>query len=389
LSTTVTLRKNLTRVIRQGHPWIFRDALRAAPPAPGEVVTVADARGRFVARGLAEAGPIGVRVFLTRDAPLDGALLARRVRAASVLRERVVPPETTAYRLLHGEGDRLPGVVCDLYGAHAVLQLDGEAAGAWRDEIVAALTPVLDARGVANLLHRHGRGRSRTVSALRGAAPSGPIEVRECGLRLVADLTRGQKTGLFLDHRDSRRRVRELAGGCRVLNLFGYTGGFSVAAGLGGARSVATVDSAAPALDLAAASWAANDLDPADHRAHVTSVQRFLDAAAARDERWDLIVSDPPSYAPSQQKVPAALDAYRALHRAALGRLAPRGRLLAASCSSHVRRREFERTLKDAAREAGRPLRIRERWGAAPDHPTLAVFPEGRYLKVLLARAVD
>jgi 23S rRNA (cytosine1962-C5)-methyltransferase len=173
------------------------------------------------------------------------------------------------------------------------------------------------------------------------------------------------------------------------LNLFGYTGGFSVAAGLGGAQNVDTVDRSAWAIELAAKAWKGNSLKAEAHQGHAEPVQPFLEAAARQALDWDLVISDPPSFAPSQKKLSAALDAYRALHRAALGRTTPGGLLLAASCSSHVRQEAFEKTLLDAARGSGRVLQVLERWGAPPDHPRLAAFPEGDYLKVVLARLVD
>jgi 23S rRNA (cytosine1962-C5)-methyltransferase len=392
----VRLVRRLERTLGQGHPWIWRDALAPHGAAAGEVVTVVDRRGAFVARGIADDGPIGVRV-LTTDArePVDDALLGRRIAQAAALRDRVVPPATSSYRLLHGEGDRLPGVVCDVYGAVAVLSCDGRGAAAWRDRLVGALRAPLAARGVTALLERRGRrsasrdeeaeAAAETTRALFGALPAGPIEVSERGMILLADVVRGQKTGLFLDHRDTRQRVRELASGARVLDLFGYTGGFSVAAGRGGAACVDTVDLAAPALALAVETWAANALAGERHRVHRADVFAFLAAARARADRWELVIADPPSFAPSARAVPAAIAAYRKLHAACLGVLAPGGLYLAASCSSHVRRDAFEATLVGAAERARRPLAILGAWGAAADHPRLAAFPEGDYLKVVLA----
>ena len=203
-------------------------------------------------------------------------------------------------------------------------------------------------------------------------------------MKLCANLWRGQKTGLFLDHRESRRRVRALASGLRVLNLYGYTGGFSVAAGLGGAREVVTVDSAAPALALAERSWQHNALDPSAHRTHATDVPELL---ARERTLFDLIVADPPSFAPNAQSKPAALKSYAALHAACLARLVPGGYYLGASCSSHISAEEFDATLREGARQSRRVLQILERSGAPADHPRLLAFPEGDYLKVVLARA--
>lgn len=383
------LRKRLERVIRQGHPWIWRDALEDLRARPGEIVTVTDRRGRFVARGVGDEGPIGVRVWTTRDEPMDAGLVARRVRQASALRDRVVPPETDCYRLLHGEGDRTPGMVCDVYGAHAVLRFDGAGAPAWRDAVVAALEEVLRPRGVHTLLLRSGRQEERQVSVIFGELPADLVEVREHGMRMPADLVAGQKTGLFLDHRESRRRVREIARDARVLNLYGYTGGFSVAAGLGGASQVDTVDVAPRAIELSKDAWARNGLASAHHAGHVRDVPEYLDEVTRAGAAWDLVVSDPPSFAPRESAVPQALESYRKLHAGCLRLLPPGGLLLAASCSSHVRRDAFEETLLEAGREARVVLQILERSGGAADHPRLAAFPEGDYLKVVLARRAD
>jgi 23S rRNA (cytosine1962-C5)-methyltransferase len=380
------LRRPLERVVAHGHPWIYRDALEPFTARPGAVVTVLDRRGRFLARGLAEAGPIAVRVFTLRDEPLDRGLISRRVEEALELRDRIAPPGTDALRLVHGEGDRLPGIVCDRYGRVAVLRFDGEAAGAWQRELTEALEEPLRRRGVDTLLLRVGRGAHKRVEALRGTIPEMPLEVHEHGMILLADLLHGQKTGLFLDHRESRLAVRNLARGARVLNLYGYTGGFSSAAGLGGARHVVTVDSAAPALELAVEGWRRNGLDPAAHRAETADVEAYLAAPAA--ERFDLIVADPPSFAPSEESVARALKAYRRVHEGVLGRLEPGGLYLAASCSSHVDRAAFEETMREAAHARRRPLQVCGRWGAGADHPVPLGFPEGDYLKVVLARAL-
>jgi 23S rRNA (cytosine1962-C5)-methyltransferase len=298
----------------------------------------------------------------------------------------VVPPVTSAYRLLHAEGDRLPGVVCDRYAEHAVLALEGAAARAFRQTIVELLARALAAAGIRGLLLREGRQRERSVEPVWGSSPPQEVVVEEHGMQLAANLWRGQKTGLFLDHRESRRRVRGLSGGLRVLNLYAYTGGFSVAAGLGGAAEVTSVDSAAPALALAERSWALNDLPARAHHALCADVPAQLAALAQRGERFDLVIADPPSFAPSEAKKAAALESYAALHNGALGVLADGGYYLAASCSSHVGAAEFEASLREGARRSRAVLQLLERWGAPPDHPRLLAFPEGDYLKVALSR---
>ena len=208
-------------------------------------------------------------------------------------------------------------------------------------------------------------------------------------MTLRADLRAGQKTGLFLDQRESRWRVRAMARGLRVLNLYGYTGGFSVAAGLGGARAVTTVDVAPGAVTLAQETWEANSLDAATHRAVTADVQDFVATEARRGARYDLVIADPPSFAPREDALEAALKTYRALHTGCLGLVAPGQWYLAGSCSSHVTRAAFVDTLREAALRARKVLQVVDHWGPPPDHPTLAAFPEGEYLKNILVRVID
>ncbi len=264
---------------------------------------------------------------------------------------------------------------------------DGDAATARIDDLAEAVWPALRSLGMTALVHRTGaKGQPASLACLRGDA--GGIELRavgveEHGVRFVVDVERGQKTGAFLDQRDNRRRVGELARGRRVLNLFSYAGGFSLHAALGGAAHVSSVDVAAAAHATAQASFRAAGIEPGRHAFVTADVRAFLDGARARGETWDLIVSDPPSFAPSERAVPRALSAYRALHRACAEVLAPGGLFCASSCSSHVDARAFLETLDDAA--LGRAdLSVLEVRGAGPDHPTVAGFPEGRYLKFIV-----
>jgi 23S rRNA (cytosine1962-C5)-methyltransferase len=386
----VTLRKPLARALRSGHPWVFRDALQPFEAEPGRMVRVVDKDGRFVAVGLAEQGPIGVRVFSLQEEPVDEALWSRRILGALAMRARVIgdDTDTDAYRLLHGEGDRLPGVVCDRYGAFAVLRLDGEAALSLRATWVRLFETHLPALGIEGLLVRTGSGPDKEVELAWGTAPPRELIVRERGMRLRANLYEGQKTGLFLDHRLSRARVRQLAQGARVLNLYGYTGGFSIAAGLGGARSVTTVDIARPALQLAEASWSDNDLPAAVHQTICGDALEVLSKAADGGDTWDLVIADPPNFAPRQSARDQALAAYEALHGLVLRVLAPGGLYLAASCSSHVTHDDFAATLVQAGLRARKVIQVLEQGGSPADHPKLLGFPEGNYLKVVLLRAL-
>ena len=383
--SVVRLKKNISGHIKAGHPWVWRDALEPSRVEPGEVVTVQDEKGRFLARGFADEGAIGVRVFTTLDEPLGAELLALRVTQAAELRRATVPPNTTAYRLLHGEGDRVPGCVCDIYGDIAVVQLDGAAALANRDLFLSAFESTFESLAINTVLVRHGKRGAKEIELHRGTMPNEPITVMEHGMALRADLVHGQKTGLFLDHREWRKRVRDLAPTKRVLNLYSYTGGFSVAAALGGAHAT-SVDVAASAIEFAKATFEANNIPAAQHDAIAMDAMEYLDRAHKNGERFDFVISDPPSFAPNEESLPQALKSYRALHQACFRVLKKRGLYLAASCSSHVTRALFDETLVDAAAKHGGVLQILERGGGTCDHPRLAAFPEGDYLKVSLTR---
>ena len=341
----VRLRRNVARSIRAGHPWVYAEAVAAPSGLPaGSVVDVLDAAGRFLARGIWDPGsPIAVRVF-SRDpsAAIDRSFVAGRFRAAAESRAATLDLATTdAYRAVHGEADGLPGVICDRYADTAVLAFDGDGPAALRPWVVEA-AGALD--GVRRVVERRTKraGSPRkppetSAVVLAGDAPPAPLLVTEHGMRLEADVVAGHKTGLYLDQRENRRRVGLLADGRRTLNLFSYTGGFTVAAALGGATATASVDVSRPALDAARRNLARNGIEAGDrHRLIATDAFEFLAEAGARRERWELIVSDPPSFAPNRAARPKAIAAYRRLHAALLGLAAPGARILACSCSSHV-----------------------------------------------------
>jgi 23S rRNA (cytosine1962-C5)-methyltransferase len=366
---------------------VWRDAIEdglAGVEAGEEVQLVAGTTA--VGRGYADPGsPIAVRLWTRGREPIDPSLWrARAVRACASRAMLFERARTNAFRVVHGEGDRMPGLVLDRYGPVAVVRADGDAARAHVEDLADAIWPALASWGVSTLVHRSGsKGEVPTLAVLRGEPPPQTVRVEEDGVPFVVDVARGQKTGAFLDQRDNRRRVGELARGRRVLNLFSYAGGFSLHAALGGAASVVSVDVAAAAHATAQASFREAAVDPAGHTFVTADVGTFLDRARTRGETWDLVVSDPPSFAPSDKAVARALSAYRSLHRACAAVLAPGGILCASSCSSHVDATSFLGTLDDAALD-GRALSVLELRGAGADHPTLAGFPEGRYLKFVV-----
>jgi 23S rRNA (cytosine1962-C5)-methyltransferase len=371
--------------LMRGHPWVWRESVARGldEVSAGDEVQIVAPDGAPVGRGLVDpASPIAVRVWTRGRAPLDDALWKARIEHACDVRRRLFAGAATdAYRVVHGEGDRMPGFVVDRYGSVAVVRTDGDAAAARIGDFARAFGTAVEALGVRTLVRRTGaKGEAPRLEGLRGPPPPDTIVVRELGVPFVVDLARGQKTGAFLDQRDNRGRVGELARGRRVLNLFSYAGGFSVHAARGGATHVTSVDVAAAAHATAQATFRAAGVDPSRHAFATADVRAFLDAAAGRGERWDLVISDPPSYAPSEKARPRALAAYRALHAACAKVLAPGGILCAASCSSHVDAEAFASTLDDEVL-GDRGLSMLELRGAGPDHPTVPAFPEGRYLK--------
>jgi 23S rRNA (cytosine1962-C5)-methyltransferase len=426
--TRVVLAKNLARSIRRGHPWIFRDALRTPPALPdGALVTVTapdgqplahgfwDARSAIAVRVLEAAGGrqeaasgfdgdaqvVEARVAAAIDRRLgdrvDGARLAeqspsregpgtRRGFPALIDRE-----QTDAFRLIHGEADRLPGIHADLYRDAISIRFDGDGARAFyleRADLPARLGAAAGARGIAvtSVIERGKRGEGEVARALAGALPPTEIEVRENGLRFGVDLAHGQKGGLFLDQRDNRARVRALARGRRVLNLFGYTGGFSIYAAAGGASHTTTVDVAREAIQSARRNFERNHLPLEAAELHAADAFAFLERIIGDRISYDLVISDPPSFAPNRKALPAALGAYRRLHRLCATVTAPGGIFCAASCSSHVDAAAFERTIVDGAADAGRRFALDEMHGAAADHPVAPFFPEGSYLKFAIGR---
>ena len=391
------LQKDLARHLRAGHPWVFRKAIakqtRGIPA--GTIVDVVEGN-RFVARGYYDPlSPITVRV-LTREEgeTVDDAFWRRRVARALQLRKELIRG-TDAYRLLHGESDGLPGVVADRYDRFAVVKLYSAGLTPWRGAIVEALRAECgDLAGV------YGRdeiprddddeGGSPEGRVLWGAEPPEQIAIDEYGMKILVDVRRGQKTGLFLDQRENRRLVRELARGRpEALNLFSYTGGFSVAAALGGSTHVVSNDLDADALQLARATFKANGLDPADHAFAQGDAFDLLAAYKKQGRRFDLVVCDPPAFAKSQKAVEGALAGYASLNRAALQVLAPGGLLVTCSCSARVSAEQFAEAVKEAAFKTRVELALVAETRQPPDHPISLQFKEGRYLKAMVLRRLS
>lgn len=369
-----------------GHPWVYRDHVHPGFRArSGDFVRIQ--AGRFGAYALWDAeSPIALRVF-SRHARPDAGWVDARIDEAWQLRRLTLPPDTDAFRLLFGEGDGLPGVVVDVYAGFAVIVSYSPALQQVVSWVAQALARRAEILGVYERVTRR-KERASALLHLSGQQPPSPLVVREHGLRFEVDLEAGQKTGLFLDHRDNRRYLRERSEGRAVLNLFAYTGAFSVSCAAGGASGVTSVDIAAPAVAAAARNVALNALPGALHEGVAQDAFEFLDEAKRAGRSWQLVIADPPSFASSRAELFGALRAYRKLHAAALAVLTPGGFYAAASCTAQVSPDAFRQTLAEGAARAGRRLTVIHEAAHAPDHPYAAGHLEGRYLKFVVARSL-
>lgn len=378
---TAELRTAAADRVRRGHPWVFKDGLaRGLKVTPGAQVTLVTAHGEPIAEGLADPqSDLAVRVFGAPGTVIDGAFFAAKAQAAARARAAWgVRAVTDGWRLLHGENDGLPGFVTDVYGGLAVVKLDGPY-----ERLLDALTRALrEALPLTGILFR-----GEKPKVLWGDVPP-TVVITEHGVRMEVDPHAGQKTGMFIDQRDNRAWVAAHAAGQRVLNLFSYTGGFSLAALAAGASHVTSVDIAAPALRTLERSLALNGFDAAVHQSAAEDCYDFLRRAAKQGRRWNLVVLDPPSLAHSKAAAANAAQAYERLNAAAMAVVESDGLLCTASCTSRVTSEAFRDIVAKAARKAGRRFQIIHEAGAGADHPVALQFPEGRYLKFLALQAV-
>lgn len=391
----VPLKPGLGRHLRAGHPWVFRKALAQTPRVPpGSVVDLVDGN-HFVARGYFDPhSAIAVRVLtLDPHEAIDGAFFERRVaRALESRRQLLDLRDTDAFRLVHGEGDLLPGVIVDLYAGWAVLKLYSAGLTPYRPLIVQALERQVP--GLRGVVGRDEVGRDDadvddepgTGRTLSGESAPRPLGIVEHGAKFLVDVYAGQKTGFFLDQRDNRHLVRRLSKGLEVLNCFSFSGGFSVNAALGGASRVFSVDQDADAVALSRDNFRLNGVDPNAHDFLAGDVFTLLDSLKQEGRRFGLIVLDPPAFAKSQKAVDRAVAGYASLNRQALALLEPGGLLCTASCSARVGVDAFFDAIREAARNAGVDLTLVEERYQPPDHPLRLEFPEGRYLKFFVFR---
>lgn len=386
---TLRLRRGKEESLDRFHPWVFSGALTSMPDDidEGDLVYVETADGRRIGTGHFQIGSIAVRMLTFSDEAIDEAFYQRRLSEALRLRRALglIRDDNNAFRLVHGEGDFLPGLVVDIYGPTAVVQAHSPGMHFARDIIARQLVALPDA-GIRNVYYK-----SETTLPYKAqldpqndyiiGSAENDIAV-ENGLKFRIDWLRGQKTGFFVDQRDNRTLLQQYSSGRRVLNMFCYTGGFSVYSLRGGAASVTSVDSSAKAVSLTDANVALNFTDDTRHRSVAEDAFKFLDNMA--DNEYDLIILDPPAFAKHRSALRNALRGYQKLNARAFEKIASGGILFTFSCSQAVSKEQFRLAVFSAAAQTGRKVRILHQLTQPADHPINIYHPEGEYLKGLV-----
>lgn len=389
----LTLRRGKEESLLRRHPWIFSGAIydTDGQPEEGDVVDVHTAEGGFIARGHCGIGSIAVRVLtFDQDEQIDAAFWERRVREAYEVRKALGltdSEETTCYRLVHGEGDNLPGLIVDIYGTTAVIQAHSVGMYVARTEIAEALKTVYGPDKLTAVYDKSAgtippkSGIEAVDGYLFGTSSAANTVVKENGNGFRANWEDGQKTGFFIDQRENRALVARYARGRRVLNTFCYTGGFSVYALQGGAAAVDSVDSSEKAVKLCSENIGlANPAVP--HREIAADALAFV--REMPESSYDLVILDPPAFAKHHKVVGNALQGYKRLNAAAISKMPPGGILFTFSCSQAVSREQFRTAVFSAAAIAGRRVRILHQLTQPADHPVNIYHPEGEYLKGLV-----
>ncbi len=384
------LKKGKEESLDRFHPWVFSGALTEPLPEnleEGEVVGVENSTGRFIGTGHFQVGSIAVRILDFSEREIDASFFAERLREALAVRETLglSRPDNNAFRLVHGEGDFLPGLVVDIYGPTAVVQAHSPGMHYCRDIIARELVNLKDI-DIKNVYYK-----SETTLPFKARLdPQNDYlignfagnEAIENGLKFNIDWLRGQKTGFFVDQRDNRSLLEHYSKGRKVLNMFCYTGGFSVYAMRGGAKLVHSVDSSEKAITLTDANINLNFPGDARHKSFAEDAFKYLDRMQPGD--YDLVILDPPAFAKHRSALRNALRGYQKLNFKAMEKLAPGSLLFTFSCSQAVSREQFRLAVFSAAAQCRRKIRILHQLTQPADHPVNIYHPEGEYLKGLV-----
>ena len=388
----IILKESGRNALKRRHPWIFSGAILKHSCQDGDTVRVVDRKGNFLAVGYYQNGSIAVRVLSFEDIRIDQSFWDKAVEKAVQLRHRLGLPnsETNAYRLIHAEGDGLPGLVIDVYGHTAVVQCHTVAMHRHRASIAKAVV----GQSGGQIAHVYDKSVKTLPKPYADEVGDGylvgqaeGLSVLENGRRFFIDLESGQKTGFFLDQRDNRQLLSRYANGRSVLNLYAYTGGFSVYALTSGALRVTSVDASSAAVSILERNMGTADgVAGCSHDARVEDVPSFL--KSCEDDQYDIIIVDPPAFAKSLRKRHNAVQAYKRVNAAAIRKVKRKGFLFTFSCSQVVDSKLFYDTITAAAIEAGRPCQVLHHLSQGADHPVSIFHPEGKYLKGLVL-AVD
>lgn len=390
---TIVLKRGKADSLRRFHPWVFSGAIQSLPHnlKEGEIVRVEDASSQFLAVGHYQIGSIAIRILSFEDIVVDDTFWDDRLSEALMLRRalNLLRADNNIFRLVHGEGDRLPGLIVDIYGETAVMQAHSVGMHYARHQIAQSLHRILG-KSVTQVYYKsettlpYKANLEELDGPLLGNASNNNVAV-ENDLRFHIDWLRGQKTGFFIDQRENRLLLQHYSNKRYVLNMFCYTGGFSVYALRGGAQEVVSVDSSAKAIDLTNANVALNYPNCDHHKAYAEDAFKFLDKA---DDAYDLIVLDPPAFAKHKEAVRNALKGYTRLNLQAMRKIKRGGILFTFSCSQAISKDQFRLAVFTAAAQSGRYVRILHQLHQPADHPVNIYHPEGEYLKGLVLEII-
>ena len=390
---TIVLKRGKADSLRRFHPWVFSGAIQTLPDdlKEGEIVRVEDASSQFLAVGHYQIGSIAIRILSFEDVVVDDAFWDDRLSEALMLRRalNLLRADNNIFRLVHGEGDRLPGLIVDIYGETAVMQAHSVGMHYARHQIAQSLQRILG-KSVTQVYYKsettlpYKANLEELDGPLLGNVSNNNVAV-ENDLRFHIDWLRGQKTGFFIDQRENRLLLQHYSNKRYVLNMFCYTGGFSVYALRGGAQEVVSVDSSAKAIDLTNANVALNYPNCDHHKAYAEDAFKFLDKA---DDAYDLIVLDPPAFAKHKEAVRNALKGYTRLNLQAMRKIKRGGILFTFSCSQAISKDQFRLAVFTAAAQSGRYVRILHQLHQPADHPVNIYHPEGEYLKGLVLEII-
>ncbi|MCG2650479.1 class I SAM-dependent rRNA methyltransferase [Alloprevotella tannerae] len=390
---TIVLKRGKADSLRRFHPWVFSGAIQTLPDdlREGEIVRVEDASSQFLAVGHYQIGSIAIRILSFEDVVVDDAFWDERLSEALMLRRalNLLRADNNIFRLVHGEGDRLPGLIVDIYGETAVMQAHSVGMHYARHQIAQSLQRILG-KSVMQVYYKsettlpYKANLEELDGPLLGNVSNNNVAV-ENDLRFHIDWLRGQKTGFFIDQRENRLLLQHYSNKRYVLNMFCYTGGFSVYALRGGAQEVVSVDSSAKAIDLTNANVALNYPNCDHHKAYAEDAFKFLDKA---DDAYDLIVLDPPAFAKHKEAVRNALKGYTRLNLQAMRKIKRGGILFTFSCSQAISKDQFRLAVFTAAAQSGRYVRILHQLHQPADHPVNIYHPEGEYLKGLVLEII-